>query len=335
LNILITGGAGGIGSTLALLLKNNGHIPIVVDNFNNGYMENLYENDELICEFYNTDVLDTDQINSILENRKIEVVIHLAAITSLPVCESNPKECIEVNVAGTASILDAVRRSKVKRVIVASTSAIYENNSKLDAPFEEFLEVSPTLFYPLSKKLMEDVIQSYIKNYDMDIVTLRFFNVFGPRQDIHRLSPPLINYIAKEIKSEREPIFYSNGKQVRDYIHVDDVVNLIELCLVKEEAKNEIFNVCTNTLTSVRDIISYAEKAFELEINPQFKESDKFWSNYPNLYEGNNPLKSEVLVKEVNKFSLGSYDKAEHLLGWEPNTDIESLMIDTMRKIKL
>ena len=335
MNILITGGAGGIGSTLALLLKNNGHTPVVVDNLNNGYIANLIEDGEMICDFYQDDILESAKMFFILEKHKIDVVIHLAAITALPVCESDPAECIKVNVAGTASILDAVRKSRGQRVIVASTSAIYENNSRLDAPFDEDIEVTPRLFYPLSKKLMEEVIQSYIKNYDMDIVTLRFFNVFGPRQDIHRESPPLINYIAKTIINSKDPVFYSNGKQVRDYVHVDDVVNLIELCLSKEEAKNEIFNVCTNTLTSVRDIIGYAESAFQEPIKPTFNPSTKFWSGYPVLNEGEKTLKPEVLEREVNKFALGSYDKAKEILGWKPNTDIESLMIDTMRKIKL
>ena len=183
--------------------------------------------------------------------------------------------------------------------------------------------------------MMEDAIQSFITNYNMDIVTLRFFNVFGPRQDIHRKSPPLINYIAREINNGRKLTFYSNGNQLRDYIHVDDVVSLIEKCIVVSSAKNQIMNVCSETLTSVHDIIGYAKIAFNKELDYNFIEPEKFWSGYDSIYEGSYPLKDEVLIKEVNKFSLGSCKKTSKILDWHPNRDIQYLMIDTFRKIKL
>ena len=233
----------------------------------------------------------------------------------------------DVNVGGTASVLNAARKKGI-HVIVASTSAIYECNNKEDAPFKEELPVNPRLFYPLSKKLMEEVIQSYIKNYDMNITTLRFFNVFGPRQDIHRQSPPLLNYIVREIKQNRTPTFYSANGKPRDYIHVNDVVTLIEKCLNRTD--RQIFNVCSGTLTSVKDIVGYAEKAFG-KFDYIFKEPKMFCSEYPELYKGTNTIQDFVVENEVNKFSLGSTDKTRTLLDWNPNTDIESLMIDTMR----
>ena len=202
------------------------------------------------------------------------------------------------------------------------------SGNKEDAPFKEELPVNPRLFYPLSKKLMEEVIQSYIKNYDMNITTLRFFNVFGPRQDIHRQSPPLLNYIVREIKQNRTPTFYSANGKPRDYIHVNDVVTLIEKCLNRTD--RQIFNVCSGTLTSVKDIVGYAEKAFG-KFDYIFKEPKMFWSEYPELYKGTNTIQDFVVENEVNKFSLGSTDKTRTLLDWNPNTDIESLMIDTMR----
>ena len=335
MNILITGGAGGIGSTLALLLTKNGHTVVALDNFNNGYMENMYENGEQICDIVALDIRETKKLTELLHDNKTNVIVHLAALTSLPVCESDPAECLSVNVAGTASVLTAARLAGVQRVVVASTSAIYENNTRNDAPFEEMISVYPKLFYPLSKKLMEDTIQSYIENYGMDIVTLRFFNVFGPRQDIHRKSPPLINYIAREVINDRKLTFYSDGYQVRDYVHVSDVVSLIEKCMVMPAAKNEIFNLCSGTLTSVRDIIEYAKLAFNKKLNYEFIPASTFWAGYNNIYDGQYPLKEEVIQREVNKFSLGSCRKTSKVLGWTPNKDIPSLMIDTFKNIKL
>ena len=139
---------------------------------------------------------------------------------------------------------------------------LFRSNTEEESPFFEDLQVKPSLFYPLSKKLMEDVVRSYIKNYDMDIVTLRFFNVFGPRQDIHRPSPPLLNYIVKQIAKQEPCTFYSTGNQKRDYVHVDDVVKLIELCIDKPKARGQIYNVCTGTLTSVKDVVQSAVVAF-------------------------------------------------------------------------
>lgn len=333
MNILITGVAGGIGSSLALQLKYKGHNIIGVDNLNNGYYDNIYDDiatyGEKVCKFYEKDIRDDISIPLILEEEKIDVVIHLAAITSLPDAESTPHETIDVNVAGTAAILDAVRKSNVKRTIIASTSAIYENT--LIMPYTENLSVEPRLIYPLSKKLMEEVVESYKVNYGMDIVTLRFFNVFGPRQDIYRASPPLINYIIRCIAHGEQATFYSDGSQKRDYVFVDDVTDMITLCMTSPKAVGETFNICTGTLTSVKDIIGYAEKAFG-KFDHRFMPSDKYWGAYKILHKGPNPLRSEVIAKEVNKRALGSFEKAKDILGWTPNTNIEELMIRTFKE---
>lgn len=330
MNILVTGGAGGIGSTLCMLLTRNGHTVHAFDNLNNGYFENLIEDGKQVCNFIFGDIRNTETFGKILKDKNIEVVVHLAAISSLPVCESNPSECIDVNVAGTVSVLDASRQLGVK-VICASTSAIYENCPKEKAPFVEELSVQPRLFYPLSKKLMEEAIQSYITNYDMNITTLRFFNVFGPRQDIHRKSPPLINYIVRQIKNKEKLTFYSTGEQLRDYVHVDDVVTMIEACINSTSSDKRTFNLCSGTLTSVKDIIGYAEKAFG-KFEYEFIQADKYWNGYDKIYSGEKPILDEVVVREVNKYSLGSISKAKTYLKWEPNQNIEELMIETMKQ---
>jgi nucleoside-diphosphate-sugar epimerase len=106
---------------------------------------------------------------------------------------------------------------------------------------------------------------------------------------------------------------------------------MIDACINNPAAKQQTFNLCTGTLTSVRDIIGYAERAFETKLKYNFEQPKKFWSGYPELKLGK-PLQDFVLEHEVNKFSLGSRIKAKRLLGWKPNLHIEELMIDTMRK---
>ncbi len=331
MTILITGAAGGIGSTLALQLINKNYKVIGFDNLNNGYLSNLEENGKKFCELIVGDIRDNELLVKSIEKYNVENIIHLAAISSLPACESNPNECFQVNVAGAASVLDAAKKCMIKRVIVASTSAIYENNNVSDAPFKETIQVNPRLFYPLSKKLMEDIVLSYNSNYNMDVVTLRFFNVFGPRQDIHRITPPLINYIVKQHKNKEKITFYSNGDQVRDYIHANDVTKCIEQCLKKENISNEIFNVCTETLTSVKNIIQYAEKAFNTKLNYTYEQPKNYWNTYQQLFHGY-PLNRSVIEKEVNKFALGSLEKCKNILEWIPNCNIEELMIQSMRE---
>jgi nucleoside-diphosphate-sugar epimerase len=166
----------------------------------------------------------------------------------------------------------------------------------------------------------------------MDITTLRFFNVFGPRQDIHRKSPPLVNYIVRQIKNRETINLFSDGTQLRDYVHVDDVVRMIDICLDGNKSKGGVYNVCSETLTSVHDIIGFAKKAFGQIPEVIFNKPKNFWQNYDSIHQGKNHLLQHVIENEVNKYSLGSCKKAEDVLGWKPNRDIESLMVETMRE---
>ena len=157
----------------------------------------------------------------------------------------------------------------------------------------------------------------------MDIVTLRFFNVYGPHQDFKRKQPPLMGYITKCLLEDTEPVFYSNGHQKRDYVYVHDVIQMIELILSRNDISGETFNVCTNKAYSVREIYDTYQRAFNKTISPKFNDSTKFWDKYPKLFEGQYSLSKNRVIKEVDKYSLGSYDKAKSILGWEPKTSLE------------
>ena len=140
MKILITGAAGQIGSGLSRLLIEKGHELTLVDNLRNGYLENLKDNaDELIAPFYQVDIATEDLFKYC--NGEYDVIIHLAAITSLPDCESNPLETIRINVSGTANVLEFARKNSVPHVVFASTSAVYENNDV--EVFTEDLDVNP------------------------------------------------------------------------------------------------------------------------------------------------------------------------------------------------
>tara|TARA_Y100001938_G_scaffold148924_1_gene234118 strand:+ start:1726 stop:2727 length:1002 start_codon:yes stop_codon:yes gene_type:complete len=323
MNIVITGAAGGIGSTLARKLNKSGHKLYLIDNLRNGYKENLYENGKILGEWENISI--ENDLSELWKDVEFDHVIHLAAVTALPDCESNPEEALSINVNGTLNLLNFAKSRGISSFIFASTSAIYENN---DSPvLDESLVTHPTLMYSLTKQMAEGLCDAYRENYKMNITALRFFNVFGPRQDIHRTSPPLLNYLVREFSNKRKPILHSDGNQSRDYVHVDDVIKMVELCM--ERKPNDTFNVCTGVTVSVKEITETVKNALESDIEPVYRESHKLWDSYPKLFEGKYPLLKEVVAKETNKSSLGTGIKSKTKLDWQPETNIKELMKKT------
>ena len=330
MKLLITGAAGQIGSGLAKRLVQNDHDLVLVDNLRNGYASNLRVDDEYIAPFYYLDVL-TPQFFELCSG-SYDAIIHLAAITSLPDCESNPLETLMINVAGTASVLEFARKNNVPHVIFASTSAVYENT---DAEiFTEEMEINPRLYYSLSKKMAEEIVQSYRENYGSKVTVLRFFNVFGPDGDSTRPNPPLLNFLVREFKKGVQPELSGDGEQVRDFIHVEDVVSMIEVCLEKQP--NDVFNVCTGKVLSVNQVGEWVAEALGCEeIGLDHKPAQELWSRYPEMFEGEYPLSKEIVAKETTRKSRGSYQKAKEILGWEPNTNLEELIKRVAKEVKL
>lgn len=330
MKILITGAAGQIGSGLSRLLIEKGHELHLCDNLRNGYLKNLQNIDgNLIAPFYEVDVSSQEFFS--LDEKRYDAIIHLAAITSLPDCESNPLETLRINVSGTANVLEFARKYEVPHIIFASTSAVYENT---DAEiFTEDLEINPRLYYSLSKKMAEEIVQSYRENYGSKVTILRFFNVFGPDGDQTRPNPPLLNFVVRELKKGVAPELSGNGEQVRDFIWVNDVVSMLELCLEKQP--NDVFNVCTGVTVSVNQIATWVEEELELEhLGLVYKPAQELWSRYPEMFNGKYPLSKDIVAKETIRHSKGSYKKAKEILGWEPNTDIEFLVKKVASQLK-
>ena len=337
MKILITGAAGGIGSTLCRDLNSLGHQLILVDNLRNGYLENLEQDGQIPGKFFKLDI-NSDEFYTLVEEESPDVVVHLAAITALPDCEVNYKECIRINVEGTAAVLGASRNSGVRKVIFASTSAVYENTKySSEEGFSEEDQISPRLFYSLSKKMAEEICQSFSINYGMDVTILRFFNVFGPKQDIHRTSPPLINYVVREFKRGNTPILHSNGNQSRDYVFSEDVSDLIQKCIITDLEGQKIFNVSTNKTISVREIVKSIKDSIPQasSIEEEYRESHQLWDNYPSLYSGKYPLKKEIVSKETNKSSLGNNSLAKEKFNWNPRVNVLDLIKKVVQDIKI
>lgn len=329
MRILITGGAGFIGSQLGLYLVKKGYSVIPLDNLKFGYMHNLADNKKLISNFIQMDIRDS-KLENIMKD--IDVVFHIAGFVSLPGCNDNPYEAYSVNAAGTANVLEMARRNGVKKVVFASTAALYENEHTL--PFEESVLSQPTLIYAQTKKAAEDLCFSYIKLYGMDITSLRFFNVYGPHMD-YRPPSYLISYLIKCLLKKERPILHSTGNQARDFIYISDVEKICEIVMTNPKAKQEVFNVGSGTKTSIQEIFDIiAGYLKEKEIKPIYRDPKLIWEKFPRQLKGRYPIDSILLEKEVNKITLANIKKAKKLLNWEAKVSVEKGLLETIAYVK-
>lgn len=318
-NILITGGAGFIGSELGKFLLNKNYNVQILDNLEYGYKDNFEDNLQLKNNFIHADIRSKD-INKYLEN--IDVVVHFAGISALPECEANPQKAFEVNTAAVANILDAIRESNVKKFIFSSTSAVYEMNDSSN-PFCEDDLVHPNLIYASSKYFAEQICKSYVRNYDMDITICRFFNVFGPHQDFKRKYPPFTSYLIKECLAERKPTIYNISDVKRDYIYVDDLMQYLFLIITSEKKyKAEIFNLSSGYGYSALEIADIIFKALDKKLEYKKGDPDKFWDKYEDLFNKNYNLNTERVKKELYKHSIGNNNKVIKKFGYIPSCNL-------------
>lgn len=328
MKVLITGGAGFLGSQLGYDLHNNGNEVILVDDLSFGYRDNLTINGATFGTFILDDIRNPD-FGKYLDG--VDVVIHFAAISALPVNQSEPMQGFSVNVAGWVNVLECCRKAKISKVIFASTSAVYENNTTF--PFFESDIVNPHLVYSMTKKHAEEMALSYVKLYGMDISLPRFFNLYGPHCDYRRKSPPLISYIIKSLMLGERPVLHSDGLQKRDYVYVKDVCNICKLLIETKNTSGEIFNVASNSTISMNDIYNNIAELLQSDIKPIFRAPNLLWDRYTELNVGL-PLNKYYIEKETNKFSQGSYDKAKNILGWEPKISFKEGIRETVEYAK-
>ena len=320
MKVLITGAAGFIGSQLAHHLWKNGEELILIDNFSYGKPDNLeFEDHSFAEEVIQMDVRDKEGIDSIFKNGDIDYVYHIAGIAPLPDCQSNPQEAVDVNVTGTVNILEHSRKYGIQKLIFASTNAMYENETEFPTKEEHFK--LPTLIYPNTKYVAERFCESYCRTYGMNITCLRFANVYGPHVDCLRKQPPFVGYMIRELYYGRTPIFHSDGNQRRDYIYVDDLIRLA--VLVRERKGFDCVNVSSGQNYSVNEMYALASELMSKQIPAEYAEDAHYWEKYPTLYEGANPIKTEILTHEINKYSLCDNTYAKETYGWSPEIDMK------------
>ncbi len=318
--ILITGAAGFIGSQLAHRLWKEGNELVLIDNFSYGKVDNLiFEDHDFTNEVIKMDIRDKVGIKKIFENGDIDYVYNIAGIAPLPDCQSDPYEAIDVNVNGLVNILENARKYGVKKVIQASTNAMYENEKVF--PTKENKFELPTLIYPNTKYCAERFAESYCETYGMSVTCIRFANVYGPHIDCLRKQPPFVAYMIRELYFDRTPIFHSNGEQRRDYIYVDD---LIDLAIAVQNGEGfDCVNCSSMKNYSVNEMYKIACKIMNKNIQADYASDSHYWEKYPTLFEGKYKIKESILKNEINKYSLCDNTYAKEKYNWVPKIDIE------------
>lgn len=320
MSILITGAAGFIGSQLAYRLWKNKEDVILIDNFSYGHEDNLtFEDCDFRDKIIKMDIRDREGIKKLFQENSIEYVYNIAGIAPLPDCQLNPQEAIDVNLTGFVNILENARLSGVKKVIQASTNAMYENETVFPTVEDNFN--LPTLIYPNTKYAAERFAESFCKTYGMNVTCLRFANVYGPHIDCLRKQPPFVAYMIRELYYDRTPIFHSNGEQRRDYIYVDDLIDLA--ILVQKSAGFDAVNVSSNKNYSVNEMYALAQKIMGKNIKAEYATDAHYWEKYEGLYNGKYPIKESILNHEINKYSLCDNTFAKEKYGWIPKVTMQ------------
>ena len=325
--ILITGAAGFIGSQLAHRLWKNKHDVVLIDDFSFGHQDNLiFEDKDFNEEIIKCDITDIDKLKSIFEKHSFEYVYHIAGIAPLPDCQTNPYNACSVNIGGTINILECSRKYGIKNVIFSSTSAIYENDSTF--PSVENNVTPPSLIYPSTKYCAEQFCKSYHDTYGLNVSIMRFANVYGPHIDCLRKQPPFVGYVIRELFYNRSPILHSNGEQSRDYVYVEDLIDLAEILM--DNKGFDIVNVSNNASYTVNQIYDMIKKNMNKKRDATFTTSNHYWEKYPQLYEGKLPIRPEILEAEVNKYTLCSNEHAYKKYNWSPKVSIEEGLKNTI-----
>jgi len=250
MKIIVTGGAGFVGSHLTELLIKNGHFPIIIDNLNTGkfsYIKKFV--DEGKADFIK---LDIRNFSKLMKLPKCSAVIHLAAIASVVESIDNPSFVNDVNVNGTLNMLEFCRKKKIKKFIFTSSAAIFGN---YESKITESTPTVPTTVYGSSKLTGEQYCRIYSELFGITAIILRPFNIYGQRQNDTYAG--VITKFLTRLSKNKPPIIFGAGKQTRDFIHVHDVARAFFLALRYNKTKFDVFNLGTGKSTPINTLARY------------------------------------------------------------------------------
>lgn len=268
---LVTGGAGFIGSNLCERLLDLGASVTVLDDLSSGKLENLaFVRERKLTRRFKLiqgDIRDDRALRRALKGAS--AIFHMAALGSVVASVENPLHCNSINVEGSLRVLDAARRAGVKRIVVSSSASVYGNDPAL--PKRETMTPQPESPYASSKISMEHYAANYTALYGMNVAILRYFNVYGPKQDPHSIYAAAIPIFVHRLLSNERPVIFGDGEQTRDFVHVSDVVeaNLRAAC-ASHDACGHAINVARGERISVNRLIGLLSELLASPLQPLY-----------------------------------------------------------------
>ena len=301
---LVTGGAGFIGSNLVEALVASGDKVVVLDDFRRGPRRNLQDHKPADVKLIEGDVRDEKEVKKAAKG--VDYVLHLASVPGVERSVRNPEETIDVAATGTLNVLVAARDLKVKRVVVASSAAVYGESPVL--PKEEAMLPTPCSPYGAGMLVGEDLARVFYATYRVETVALRLFNVYGPRElPDDPDSGVVVRFIAALLRGH-QPVILGDGKQSRDFVHVSDVVEAFRLACTAPKAEGEAFNVASGSRVSIAGLLAVFNQLLEIEVQPEFKDTRP----------------GDV------RHSLAETMKAQEVLGFRPRMGLHEGLVKTM-----
>ena len=301
---LVTGGAGFLGSNVVDALLAAGEKVAVYDDFSTGHKRNVLDWNPKDVKVIEGDVRDAKALARAAKG--CDYLLHFAAIPGVVRSVQDPETTLSVNLVGTLNALLAAREAKVKRLLFASGAAVYGESPVL--PKEENMLPTPFSPYGASQLAGEDLARVFYTTYRLETVCLRFFNLYGPRQDPMDEYGGVIARFVHFLLSGKVPVVYGDGKQSRDFTYVSDAVDAVRLACTAPKAEGEVFNIGTGNRVTVSGLLNILGALLEREVTPSYAD----------------PRPADI------RHSLAEVTKAQEVLGYRPRVSIQQGLIKTL-----
>ncbi len=302
MRVLVTGGAGFIGSHLVDELLDRDNKVTVIDNLSTGKLDNISQHeDNEDFTFRKEDITKRSEVEEVL--KEIDGVIHTAAITSVPRSVEEPDLTERVNVEGTKILLENSIKNDVKRFVFSSSCAVYGRNE--DLPISEDSEPNPISPYGESKLEAERLCRKFAEK-GLETVSLRYFNVYGPRQGFGPYAGVILKFLEK-IEEGDPPVIYGDGEQTRDFVYVKDVVRGTLLGLEEDDVSGEVFNIATGNEVSINEL---CEKILKITGSDDLE-----------------PIYEDPKPGDIRR-SKADLNKSREMLGYEPTVPLEDGLLN-------
>lgn len=301
---LVTGGAGFLGSNVVDALLAGGDKVTVYDDFSTGSKKNVFDWNPKDVKVVEGDVRDGKDLVKVAKG--CDYLLHFASIPGVQRSVDDPETTLSVNVIGTMNALLAAREAKVKRVVVASSAAVYGESPVL--PKEETMLPTPYSPYGAGMLAGEDLARVFYTTYRLETVCLRFFNLYGPRQDVTSEHSGVVARFVQCLLTGKTPVIYGDGKQSRDFTYVSDAVDAVRLACTAPKAEGEVFNIGTGNRVTVSGLLNLIGTLLEREIVPTYAD----------------PRPGDI------RHSLAEVTKAQEVLGFRPRVSIQVGLVKTL-----